>query len=392
MQQIDNLTGVRAFAALAVMMLHLRYPPLSDAYGHFAFLFNYGALGVEVFFVLSGFILAYVHRGDFLTGITAGAARSFLWARLARIYPVHLFELVVVAFVLPTAHLFYWGPTDTWTTLATNLLLVHGWGLPGLLTFNQPSWSISAEWFAYLCFPLLVFLTRRWHFWRPIALIALLMLIMPFVFYTIDVAALNCALLFTIGLCTFIIGEQLPKSWFWRSGGIMIGPLLIFLLWLQPPRTHDAFVMLSALLILCLFKGGPVFAYANPVSVYLGRISYSIYMSHIITLWTVRGLAHRMLPLYVEIPAVIIVAALIFHIVEEPARNWMRGSNRSEIRSRIAHFCSYVGQALMNMRLAFALSVFLMLAFFAVLLVLPPACPGNWPSLIIGGTKQAGCF
>jgi peptidoglycan/LPS O-acetylase OafA/YrhL len=171
-----------------------------------------------------------------------------------------------------------------------------------------------------------VFLTRSWNVWRPIALIALLILIMPYVFNTINIAALNCVLLFTIGLCTFIIGEHLPKSWLWRAGGILIGPLMIFVLWLAVPRSQDIFVVLSALLILSLFKGGPVFAYANPVSVYLGKISYSIYMSHAISYSVLRRLSHYdPLPLLIEIPGVIIIAALIYHIVEEPARNWMRG-------------------------------------------------------------------
>ncbi len=58
MKQIDNLTGLRAFAALSVVLLHLRYEEAADPYGRLAFIFRNQGLGVDVFFVLSGFILA----------------------------------------------------------------------------------------------------------------------------------------------------------------------------------------------------------------------------------------------------------------------------------------------------------------------------------------------
>ena len=87
-----------------------------------------------------------------------GDYRRFLSLRLARIYPVHLVMLAIVFGI--------WGFGDTLLftntprTLASNALLVHSWGISRKLSFNFPSWSVSAEWFAYLAFPMLLSLSK----------------------------------------------------------------------------------------------------------------------------------------------------------------------------------------------------------------------------------------
>lgn len=342
MQQIDNLTGVRAFAALSVMLLHVRYGRLADEYGPVSFIFQNRGLGVWVFFILSGFILAYVHHRDFDGGMTMRKVASFLWARLARIYPVHLFMLLLVAYALPKLGVLGRTIHDTDFALAANLLLVHGWGVVDNLTFNQASWSISTEWFAYLCFPALAFFTR---YWRRAALVTLgiaciwISQELPIDGVKHGWYALSCLLHFTLGFVAYRAGANLPNGWPWRAGAIVLGPAIVFLFWLYPfipDQFYYLFMAMTALLILCLFRAGPVFGFANPVSVYLGKVSYSLYMSHIITFVVLREVVRhgQPLPLWIELPAIILVAMALYHLVEQPARRWML--TLGQLRARTA--------------------------------------------------------
>jgi peptidoglycan/LPS O-acetylase OafA/YrhL len=326
--EIKNLTGVRAFAALSVMLLHVRYDHLADPYEPLAFVFKNQGLGVDTFFILSGFILAYVYHRDFATNLTTGATRAFLWARLARIYPVHLFTLLVVAFVLPRLGLNEWRENDNYFSLFANLLMIHGWGIVSGQSFNPAAWTISAEWFSYLCFPLIAFITRAWRPWVFILLAALCLMLVPLIIaqgVAQRIWVPKCLALFTIGFCTFRIGECLPASRFWRAGANALGALLIFMFWLDVPFFRQAwFIVLMAILILCLFKAGPVFLYSNKLSVYLGKVSYSLYMTHGITLMVMRRISGDVLPMRFEIPAMIGIAIATYHLVEEPARKFMR--------------------------------------------------------------------
>ena len=137
-----------------------------------------GYLGVELFFTLSGFILCHVY----LDSVADGGFRyfGFLWARLARIYPLHLATLAgvgVMALAAQAAGRTIEASVLSWSSLPANLLLVHAWGFAPVAGWNHPSWSISAEWFAYLTFPLFAWSAlktqdigpgqRRWPGLRP---------------------------------------------------------------------------------------------------------------------------------------------------------------------------------------------------------------------------------
>jgi peptidoglycan/LPS O-acetylase OafA/YrhL len=149
------LTSLRFFAALAVFALHTSIycrgndPTRSPAALHLA-------TGVTFFFVLSGFILTYNYL-DWFQHPTARGIWNFYVARWARIWPLHL--LALAAMIPITGRLLLrgsFGPPLGKTV--ANLALVHAfasdpaWHTP----FNVPSWSLSAEWFFYLCFPLLI--------------------------------------------------------------------------------------------------------------------------------------------------------------------------------------------------------------------------------------------
>ena len=115
-----------------------------------------GNYGVDLFFILSGFVLAHVYGPQ----VTAGRFHygSFLWARIARIYPTHLVTLLMmVALWAVASAMGVQMPEAAFdpSQIPAHLLLIHAWGLVGSDGWNFPSWSISAEWFAYLAFPVM---------------------------------------------------------------------------------------------------------------------------------------------------------------------------------------------------------------------------------------------
>jgi peptidoglycan/LPS O-acetylase OafA/YrhL len=85
---IPALTGIRGIGAVWVMPYHL-FPGNWPIIGR-------GYRGVDLFFILSGFILTYVHWKDFDGGYSLSKYRRFLLLRLARIYPLHI--IVLIAF------------------------------------------------------------------------------------------------------------------------------------------------------------------------------------------------------------------------------------------------------------------------------------------------------
>ena len=148
--QLDQITFTRFIAALTVVFFHYGQSVFP---ANIPFLFENvtaGPIAVGYFYVLSGFIMAIAYyqvdknlRGDF--------NKSKYWiARFARIYPVYLLALLIIA-----AAKFKTLGQD-WETLPLHLLLLQSW-IPGYpITLNTPGWSLSVEAFFYLCFPFLL--------------------------------------------------------------------------------------------------------------------------------------------------------------------------------------------------------------------------------------------
>lgn len=159
---ISQLTAVRGPLALWVVLYHfvgVNFAP--GTLGWAQPIVDRGYLAVDAFFVLSGLIIAHtyahrVERGE-------GGAGPFLWARFARIYPAHVAVIGLFAVAIGVAHLA--GRTLVGEYPARDLLahltMVHAWGATDGLTWNYPSWSISAEWFAYLLAPVAFLRLRR---------------------------------------------------------------------------------------------------------------------------------------------------------------------------------------------------------------------------------------
>jgi peptidoglycan/LPS O-acetylase OafA/YrhL len=148
-KKLDGLTSLRFFAAAMILLFHIasEFKFYDTTFLHFAALWQ----GVTFFFVLSGFILTYVHPA--LRSFTD--VKRFLFARFARIWPT--MALTVLLCLVVHFH----GDVNAaggWTLLIVNII-----GLQFARSLNPPSWSISVEYFFYLCFPLLLlFFERRW--------------------------------------------------------------------------------------------------------------------------------------------------------------------------------------------------------------------------------------
>jgi peptidoglycan/LPS O-acetylase OafA/YrhL len=157
--QIDQLTGLRAFLALWVVTRHLFYPFENGAFIDFGVrvsAFDHGYLGVDGFFILSGFILAYNYANG-----KALDYRAFIAARFARIYPIHFVTLLgAIGLVFVKQYVFHkhviGTGQNTYPALAANFVLLNAWSFKFVTGWNDVAWSVSAEWFAYVFFPLFV--------------------------------------------------------------------------------------------------------------------------------------------------------------------------------------------------------------------------------------------
>jgi len=146
---LPALTGVRFLAAFYVVLFH-GLPWLQQKYGLPPILQTFlgnGYLAVNLFFILSGFILAYTYEGQ----IDGRTNRFHFWeARFARIYPVYFLSLVLA---------FWFERGLSLGTRIAVLGMVQAWNprTPGLNgAWNYPAWTLSVEAFFYLCFPFLL--------------------------------------------------------------------------------------------------------------------------------------------------------------------------------------------------------------------------------------------
>jgi peptidoglycan/LPS O-acetylase OafA/YrhL len=164
MKKLDQLTFTRFLAALAVVFFHSGPVFPANAFP-FNPLFTSGQTAVSYFFVLSGFVLAYVYaRPD-----ESFRFWPYLKARVARIYPIYL-----ISFVLTCAFYIEIMPTVKTGKVLANLFLMQAWNPVYALSFNIAAWSLSVEVFFYAVFPL----AALWAARRPPRLLLALSLVL----------------------------------------------------------------------------------------------------------------------------------------------------------------------------------------------------------------------
>ena len=366
--EIRALSGLRMVAALWVVLFHFRplleqaSPPWSEA---LAPVLDAGAQGVDLFFILSGFVLTWNYLDRMGQAWSTRSTLRFLWLRLARVWPVYLvtmhlaaawivFTLYVGDFPSPAA------ADLTATSWIRQVLLVQLWFEPFFdgTSWDGPAWSISAEWLAYLLFGALVLVvfriaaaTRA----RGLLVLAVLASLPPTlfllasgVFYTPWSWLPRIVMQFIAGALACAAVRKLQVSNRTRQaagvaalflGVVIVGGL--FLLDDVPPEfIYDAGGLVDVLFVpfvvaLALGTGTLPAVLSTRIMVYLGHISFSLYMVHEIvhTAWNWFAAQYEivMTPSWsaklIFVGLIVfsgLLAAALYHLVEEPARHWMR--------------------------------------------------------------------
>jgi peptidoglycan/LPS O-acetylase OafA/YrhL len=365
--EIRALTGLRIVAALWVVLFHFR-PLLWEAAPDFASalapILDCGAQGVDLFFILSGFVLTWNYIDKMGKTWSTRATLRFLWLRLARVWPVYLVTLHLAAlwiiFTLNFGHI----PSENVGTLnATSyirqLFLVQLWFQPFFdgSSWDGPAWSISAEWLAYLMFGLLILVvfrvaraTRaRSLLWLAFAasLPPLVLLLASGELYTPWSWLPRIIMQFTAGALACAAVRRLRPSDRARIGAGIVSVLLVgaiggALYWMAAhplPTVRDSSGLVDLVflpLVVCLAIGAGTLpaVLSTRVAVYLGQISFSLYMVHELVhtswIWAAKqfelvltGTAGKFTVAGL-IALALLGAAVLYHVVEEPARRWMR--------------------------------------------------------------------
>lgn len=302
--RIHELDALRGIAALGVVFWH--YGAHFDAQPLRAVLFpfyNAGFLLVDFFFVLSGFVIA----GAYWRHPRQEAFGRNVWARVARLYPLHLFTLLATIALLallppgasPDAE--FDPPANDLRHLVLNLLLLNQVGLQSGYSFNTPAWSISAEFIINVAFLWGIALAPRARIAAAAILLAAGGLLAAasappyvdgrFAFGWIDAGLLRCALGFATG-----VGLQrlAAAGWLGRlpsrnrlADALALGALLSLLLLLvasgrHPPAWHYLVSIAVAAACVALTPrsrlAGRLLRYR--ALTFLGDVSYSVYLVH----------------------------------------------------------------------------------------------------------------
>ncbi|MFK7967484.1 MAG: acyltransferase family protein [Burkholderiaceae bacterium] len=372
-RQLSEIESVRGIAALLVCIYHI--PMWQPDLFNIPFIRSSHVM-VELFFVLSGFVICRAY-GERLTSWQA--LGRFQWLRFGRLYPVHLLFL---GFWLAVEFAKFWLTANTSIdspntqpfgqnsvgALIEQLFLVQSLGFSNhATTFNFPAWSISTEFYTYLIFGLLALLIPR----QRVGASALLILgcLGLLVFWADGIGTfdkmLRCLAGFFIGCLAYEGLKQAEqaghKPWPAILLALSLVSILVFL-WIKPAdRRFDLLIFpLTAGLLACvvLCREGFVNRWLrHKLLLKLGLISYSVYMGHVSVIWTVTqffrvvlrrsevvmangqsvpvlSAAEAAAAYGFVIVATLLLASLVYRLIENPARMWSRQVAWSGIATR----------------------------------------------------------
>ncbi len=364
--EIRTLTGLRIVAAVWVVVFHFHFTPLSgvaEVVGLLGPLITSGALGVDLFFVLSGFVIAHTYLATMGPALRVGDTARFVWARFCRMWPVyalvfHLFGLWLLARLVlgSDTDIAFQGvqPVLSVGQWVQQVLMVQMWNdqyLDGA-SWVGSTWSISAEWLAYLLFPAaaLVFFRLRN---LPVGVLgaAAVALMVPIATAWVTLGhpyypwswAVRILCGFAAGVLVHLVVRRVPRTAAVRRAAswtaAVLPVVMAAVLWggrFAAPGAGGVVIVAFPVLVgaLALADRGPAALLGRPALVQGGRVSYALYLVHI-PVFELFWLAQAYVPAlrggfvgHLAGAAVVVLtyplAAAAFRWVEEPARRRLK--------------------------------------------------------------------
>jgi peptidoglycan/LPS O-acetylase OafA/YrhL len=317
-ERVASLTGIRAVAALLVMATHAAYTTGKYTHEYIGLMYSRMEIGVPIFFVLSGFLLFAPWVKANATDGPSPSLRRYTWHRVRRIMPAYIVT-VLIAYAVYHFRTAGPNPGHTWMGLLRNLTLTQPYTDNYLFSYLHQGltqmWSLAVEVAFYVVLPLLAYLLlvvlcRRQ--WRPIRLMAGLLCL----------AALTPIWIVIVHTTDFLPDGArlwLPTYLAWFIGGMMLAALqamgvrayamaclpvavVCYLIVSTPiagaPTTSPAglgealakagfYAVIAALAVAPLAlsdRGWYARFLASRPMVFLGEISYEIFLIHLITM------------------------------------------------------------------------------------------------------------
>ncbi len=321
-----KLESLRGIAACLVVIYHA--PFLVGDGLHFvknSFLF------VDFFFIISGFVISFAYSQKITAGLSFA---NFTFLRLSRIYPLHIFMLILfVAYKGLKVLLYSYGygneqtfEKDNIFSFITNVLLIHSMGVHNYETWNFPSWSISVEFFTYLSFFLLLrsFDKHKGLIFPTIIFFLGYFVILPQIHnslnITFDYGFIRCLSGFYLGVFLYRVLPLLINT---INDNINLAEITAFgLIIIAVSYAHNSWIN-QLLAIASFFIGLAVFA--SNKNGYLGHFlhfriirniglwSYSIYMTHMLVIYIYNGILDHILRL--ELNSIVGMQAIVANTI-----------------------------------------------------------------------------
>ena len=264
---INNLQILRGIAATLVVVFHVAVAPveLSNRTTFFSRFDNWGAIGVDIFFVISGFIMIYTQE------VRPKGAVEFAWSRTKRIVPIYLLVTVVWGIVIYVTSDFdrsIANPAHIGASLIFSSVFL-GFGSP----FIPPGWSLEFEMMFYAIFAVSIL----WG--RPLAVVSVALIYLVFV---MDMRPIVLE----------FIGGMLIGRWYFIPDRVLSPSVLVIFGLAGLAYTFiadiDTYTMqgfdraiywgIPSMLLVAGLSCSPQLSYRFPI--FLGTASYSIYLTH----------------------------------------------------------------------------------------------------------------
>ncbi len=295
---ITSLDGVRGMAALIIVALHFSsylFPYVGESIGLYTPMLKNSYLLVDLFFILSGFVLSFNYFEVFKREVSFASFYKFIYKRFLRLYPLHIatliFLVVLHRYISP---LFLNLPIDLFQvdrsnfSIMTNVFMMHSSGIGDngcfdCTSWNYPSWSISVEWLSYFFLPIIIIFCSRF---KRISFLVGGLLFVGLYFVQVKVGHLDVAS--TPGLYRAVTGMFIGvllyrigfKSFRSSKYGVFIATFLVggsfhFI-------GNDTFLVgILAIFLLIIINGEDSNVFSSSWLQWLGVRSYSIYLIHV---------------------------------------------------------------------------------------------------------------